>query len=88
MSGFPVAVWQALRLGPQLGQAGFTALRVRGLTEAVSVTEGHGSAHCREEEIPPQLEAGGQLDKLLFASAWLLHFRERKKKKAGVYDKN
>ena len=48
--------------------------------------EGHGFAHCCEEEIPPQLEAGGQLEKLLFASAWLLHFRE--KKNAGVYDKN
>lgn len=41
--------------------------------------EGHGFAHCCEEEIPPQLEAGGQLEKLLFASAWLLHFREKKK---------
>ena len=47
------------------------------------MTEGQGSAHCREEEIPHQLEAGGQLDKLLFASAWLLHFRERGKKMLG-----
>lgn len=46
-------------------------LCVLGLTEAVSVPEGHSFAHGREEEIPSQLEAGGQSDKLCFASAQL-----------------
>lgn len=49
------------------------------------MAEGHGFAHSGKKEIPSQLEAGGQFDKLFFVSAWLLHFCEEKN--AGVYDK-
>lgn len=56
-------------------------LRVR-LTETVSVAQGHGFAHSGEKEIPLQLEAGGELDKLLFAFAWLLFLGRKKGKMA------
>lgn len=48
------------------------------LTKTVSVAQGQGSAHGGEKEIPSQLEAGSQFDKLLFAYAWILNFCEKK----------
>lgn len=49
------------------------------------MAESHGFAHSGEKKIPSELEAGSQLDKLLFASARLLCICEGKN--VGFNDK-